>query len=631
MRIAALWAGIALGLVPAGLASAQEQYRMGKVVDGETGRPLRNVTVSYRRIEHRRQVRWWQGKPAGWRTEGDGTFRVLSHLEGSEVVAIDPERGCSAFGVVGSDRDRLVLKLYAGNTVTGVARDPQGRPLAGLQIAFQVRGIGAGGSGGTPQWLDGPGTVTGADGAYTLHGLPPGLEFRPGVEPTPRVRGVSGTPRIVKFEGLAEQTERDLVVERRPGVEVTWTLVAPDGAALPPQLRVTWIHRRTEPAPAAPPRGTRVDNRDGTMEVHSYEHEGDRLHTHTQRAWTADVDPAAPTLTLFWPVGTHALQIAADNWIAVVPEEAITTAAPPANRTLEFTQRARLYVQLVNGAGEPVERNAVRVSVNHTIRRPRSSHGFSAGNGTTDAGGVFELTPYLPPLRHPAAPGTTIEVRAHFSSTDLTFPGGGQLRWTLDELREVLKQGGPGGHVVLTLQAVPPVEQRFKFVDGRGRPVMHAWIQPQLSGAQRGQTNADGTVTLKLPGGEHRNLQFDLGTQFEMDPVGALTVPSAAEIVVPVRRVLQFQIPITVEGQTERSAQAPGSVTITAFDAKQEPLPRARAWLGATATNWIVFVRVPTQAEKIVLTMAGQTTEFELPGGRAPTNPTWTVPPGKRR
>ncbi|MHC5018892.1 MAG: carboxypeptidase-like regulatory domain-containing protein [Planctomycetota bacterium] len=622
MRRLALGTGLLLAAWWAEPAQAQTEYRLGTVVDGETGTPLRNVTVAYRTASQNRQIRWWQGRPTGWRTEGDGTFRVQAHLAGSEVVAIDPERGCSGFAVVGGPKERLVLKLHPGNTVTGVARDADGRPLPDLQISFRVRGVGT----NHTTWLEGPGTMTDADGRYTLHGLPPGLEFLPGVEPTERVRGLTGTPELVRFEGLGEATERDLEVARRPGREITFRLQPPGGAAVPASVRITWISRRTEPAASAhTPRGS-VVNRDGTMEVRSYVRDADQLITHTQRAWDHDWDPAEPAVTLFWPVGTHALQIAAGNWIAVVPEETVGAAAEPQTRTLAWTQRARLYVQLTDAEGAPLARGGVRVSVNHTIRRPRSSHGFGAGNGTTDDGGLFELTPYLPPLRHAPADGTTVQVRVHFASRELTFPNGSYLRWTLEELRDLMKQGGPGGHLVLNVVTVPPVAQAFRFVDGRGRPAVHVWVQPQLAGAQRGQTNPKGEVTLQLPSGSHTNLRFHLGNEYEVDPLAKITVPAEAPITVPVRRVVQFQIPITVQGQTERPRRGPGRVTCTAYDAQNRVLPRARAWLGANVSNWIVYVRVPDHADRVNLTLAGVTKLVRLTGGRAPTNLAWTVP-----
>lgn len=622
MRALALGTGVLLAAWFAAPASAQQQFRLGKVVDAETGEPLRNVTVAYRTASRHRQIRWWQGRPTGWRTEGDGSFRVQSHLEGSEVVAIDPERGCSGFAVVGGPKERLVLKLHVGNTVTGIARDAAGRPLPDLTISFRVRGIGN----NHETWLEGPGTVTGADGRYTLHGLPPGLEFRPGVEPTPRVRGLTDSPELVRFEGLGETVERDLTVARRPGREMTFRLRAPDGAAVPARVRVTWINRRTDPAASAHTPPTSVVNRDGTMELRSFVRDGDRITTHTQRAWDVDLDPADPALSLFWPVGTHALQFAVDNWIAVVPEEEVAEAGEPETRTLEWSQRARLYVQLTDAEGEPLAQGGVRVSVNHTIRRPRSSHGFGAGNGVTDDGGLFELTPYLPPLRHAPADGTTVQVRVHFSSRELTFPGGAYLRWTLEELQELMKQGGPGGHLVLNVVTVPPVSQTFRFVDGRGRPAMHVWVQPQLAGAQRGQTDPQGRVTLQLPGGTHTNLRFHLGNEYEVDPLPKVTVPSDEPVTVAVRRVVQFQVLITVQGQTERPRRGPGRVTCTAYDAQNRVLPRARAWLGANVSNWIVYVRVPSTTDRVNLTLAGVTKLVRFTGGRAPGNLAWTVP-----
>ena len=139
MRALHLAMGIALASGAAAPVQAQDAAVLGQVVDDATGAPMGGVTISYRHPRRGRIVRYSNGRPTGMRSDASGTFVLPANLVGYELVAIDPDIGCSDWVLLVKGPTNLELRVVAGNVITGVARrGTDGPPVADMSIRFKV-------------------------------------------------------------------------------------------------------------------------------------------------------------------------------------------------------------------------------------------------------------------------------------------------------------------------------------------------------------------------------------------------------------------------------------------------------------------------------------------------------------
>jgi hypothetical protein len=182
----------------------------GKVVDGETGRPVSSLRLGLRRVSNNN----YGGINASVSTNSQGEFRLENITSGKYVILILPVQGIEtrtdavSFEVVDQDVTGLLVKSFKGLSVSGNVII-EGKPdsslaakLAELRLYAYVRNEGASAGFGQSSPFN-------ADGTFRIGGLSPGrAEFTLGSQ--------EGRP-LVNF--AISRIERDGVVQPR-GLEL---------------------------------------------------------------------------------------------------------------------------------------------------------------------------------------------------------------------------------------------------------------------------------------------------------------------------------------------------------------------------------------------------------------------------
>jgi protocatechuate 3,4-dioxygenase beta subunit len=158
---------------------------VGRVVD-EQGAPIEGAVVQVTRggeSVFRAFVRSLEGE-GGVRTGRDGSFRA-TRLHPGENQRLDvrhdeyEERAVGGISLApGAVRSGVTVVMRRGQSVRGVVKDEDGRPLAGVEVTLSSSRTLRAGRGGVQMTLVGPGgqqrRETGADGRFEFRGLKAG-------------------------------------------------------------------------------------------------------------------------------------------------------------------------------------------------------------------------------------------------------------------------------------------------------------------------------------------------------------------------------------------------------------------------------------------------------------------------
>ncbi len=628
--------GVAGLLALAGSAAlAQDFPSSGRVVD-EAGKPIAGAVVGARDAQGQPRFWWSEGRLQGTATDAQGGFRVEPTWAGGELIAVAHGRGCSDWLKVAAGTKEVVLKLVPGNVLEGTARDEKKQPLLGVEVQLATAG---------EHGHHGPTAVTDKQGKFRIAGVPPRVPWAIGVASSPRVIRVvegggptEGFPaadaekllsdgRVFRFDGVGKKLARDLVVAVRPGVEVTWTLKPPRGAAVPEKILVTHVTETEDPAGSQESGGvSSFGGGDGSSTSVISEVVDGVLRTRTQRTWWQAVVSAKPALSLFLPKGRNSVRVAAGPLAAAVPVRIVAGAGAAEKADLPLGVRPRLVLQLVDADGKPLARAGVRVSYNVSVSRAGSSSSTGTAGPPTDASGRADLTDSLPAVDPGAETGDTrTTVGVGVSGEGLTFPDGG-LTWTPKQLADLLSKPDAKGEVVVKVRAVANVAVTFRFVGEDDSPISGLYVSAWVAGTASGTTDANGEVTLHLPPGTHPEVRFGLPQGCETDPIANLVVPPPGRVVVKTRRFLLQAIPLEMEGvPAPPGAPAPGPATVRAIGPDGADAGSAAANVAAMNGRWHVFVRAPGKTEKLVVTFRGQTLELATPGGKPVQAAAWKV------
>jgi protocatechuate 3,4-dioxygenase beta subunit len=208
---------------PAGTAAVR-----GRVLDAETGLPLRRATVALRQVGDGRG-----GQSA--MTDEDGAFAFEAvptgryRLSASKTRYVDTALGARAHGrpgrafalAGGQKLEGVTIRLAAAGVITGRVFDDAGEPVANAHVsAMRQRTV----NGATRLAPTMHGRTTDDTGAYRLFGLPPGryvLSVRPGAAeaPTHDLVDTSGTALAPTYHPSTPVASEAQPVEVAAGLE----------------------------------------------------------------------------------------------------------------------------------------------------------------------------------------------------------------------------------------------------------------------------------------------------------------------------------------------------------------------------------------------------------------------------
>lgn len=600
----------------AAVAAAQEP-QTGKVVDAADGTPVQGAVIAFRKPDGGQELSWHDGRLWGDETGEAGEFTIPSHAAGGECIAVHPRIGCSAWTTVPKG-GALTLKLVRGNVVEGVVRaGKEGPGIPGLTISFAPAG---------ESWFhNGPQVVSGEGGRFRLAGIPPGLKLQATVAPSPRIRGLVEASQPFAFEATGGQVTRDVLVDERPGVRMTFGLQFGQGVAAPARILVGHVTLTREPA--ADGGGGMTSSSaggDGEFESVTSNVVNGVLETRTEiRRWHR-LDGEVPKVELYFPAGDNEVTFQAPGWTGAFPKRVVKGKGDPESHTVAMEKQARVVLQLVDLQGKPLKVAGVSVSINHTTSSGGSTSSVGSGGIPTDAEGRADLTGKLVAPGDPPA-GTKVTIAVRCSGQGLSFPKGAGPSWAPAELRALLKSDTEEGIVWLEVAAAPPAEVVVRLVDGTGAAVANEQLSTRLSGTSaRGVTDGDGRVRLRVPPGTHQNVKFWFRQGIEMDPI-TLTAPSEAEIVVKVRRFILQRVTVEIAGVPPDRQTNPGVAAVKAFDAAGAEIPGAAANVAAFGKQWGIFIRAPGAARKLEVTFREQTLTIDVPDGKPVNPPNWSV------
>jgi hypothetical protein len=153
-------------------------------VQGPDGKPLAGASVSGLGSSVR-----WESEPL---KTAAFTVKGLEPNRARLVQFAHAAKRLAGFAVIyPEDKDPLTVRLVPAGTLTGRLVTPQGRPLAGLEIASLFADPPARRGGTKEGPLDGsfpPGVRSGKDGRFRIAGLAPGLKYNLGVTKEPGYR-----------------------------------------------------------------------------------------------------------------------------------------------------------------------------------------------------------------------------------------------------------------------------------------------------------------------------------------------------------------------------------------------------------------------------------------------------------
>jgi hypothetical protein len=163
------------------LGRAAEAFTVtGRVVDGETGRPLANIRYGVGQTTDYGQSSSTSATVSGAVTNANGEFRLENVTPGRYTVFTDPPEqndvpsASVTFDVVDRDVSDLLIKTSRGASLSGVVvfegnseKSPVAA-LADLRVLVSVQGA-------EPLFANARSSSIGADGTFRIHGLPGGL------------------------------------------------------------------------------------------------------------------------------------------------------------------------------------------------------------------------------------------------------------------------------------------------------------------------------------------------------------------------------------------------------------------------------------------------------------------------
>ena len=146
----------------------------GKILDGETGRPVVGMRFGLRRVVNNREA---GVMPIFAASNSQGEFRLENIPPGKYLVFVTPQQGNEAraeavpFEVIDQDVTGLVLTTFKGVTITGTVLLDGDKSvmtkLEQLHLQVYVRSE----NGDSPSWQESP---ISSDGSFRLGGLGPG-------------------------------------------------------------------------------------------------------------------------------------------------------------------------------------------------------------------------------------------------------------------------------------------------------------------------------------------------------------------------------------------------------------------------------------------------------------------------
>jgi hypothetical protein len=148
----------------------------GKVVDGETGQPVRGLRFGLRRLINNRE----SGVRGAFTTSNSlGEFRLENVTPGKYLVFASPQPGSEvrvetiSFEVIDQDVTGLLLKTYEGLTITGtvIVDGTHDKSVFAKLEQLRLQAYVSSESGNSSSWQQSP---ISSDGSFRLGGLGPG-------------------------------------------------------------------------------------------------------------------------------------------------------------------------------------------------------------------------------------------------------------------------------------------------------------------------------------------------------------------------------------------------------------------------------------------------------------------------
>jgi len=313
-------------------------------------------------------------------------------------------------------------------------------------------------------------TVSDREGRYRFDDVPPGVPLWARVEHSMRGKPAVGfTPDRVRILGDGESLEQDVLVRRRPGVEVTYRMEVPEGTPMPAHVTVThtaW----TGGNPIDAPRSSRP------------------------------LDPEAPTVTLYLPKGANLIGFAAPGLHAALPRRDVAGDGSPERDVVRLEPRKGILVRVVDEDGSRVLRKGLSVTVLAIRISPVGTGSEPLGTRETDARGEADVTELVPP---PNLTGTDVVSRAY----GFALRGEGLFRaprWlpTVSvSVKDVLRMQAQSGTAVIEVPARRWLPVTVKVTDPGGAPVSGVRVTClPASSFPEGEpvTDARGEVTVRL-------------------------------------------------------------------------------------------------------------------------------------
>ena len=359
----------------------------------------------------------------------------------------------------------VALRVVSGNAIEGSLRDRESQKgLEGCMVQIPS---------GTGSWPPPPELFscrTGVDGVFRIAGVPPGIsvaltvpfspQVRTGIGPREEAATTTGAapwaPEPVTFDGVGGRVRRDLWVEARPGILVTYRLVFPAGER--PRKVVMSEASETEDPEVARWRGAQempAGAERASSSSWSVGEKGRSARTMMHRAWEWKPEGPAPEITLFVPKGRGRLIARAGSCEGASRTREVAGVGPPEQEEIVLAAGPRMFVQLADESGAPQRRAGVTIEQGMTVRcGAGSSGGGRRALGMTDGEGRLEVTEAIPPLGA-GEPDVSAEDPGRrlpeVGEVSFAAAGGGPVTLEASRLRVRLAGRGAGGEVGISV------------------------------------------------------------------------------------------------------------------------------------------------------------------------------------